>query len=113
MKKVIEKQISVCDVCLKEDVYVRACLNCGKEMCWECQKKSGVEYSGSVYFSGSGDGFYCTDCNRELSSKANNPIHNAYKHILRIKEEHKAWSDNFEERRKQAEQALRDLMESF
>ena len=108
MRKMIPKEVTFCDFCGAKN-YVEACLKCGKEACWQCQKKPkvGVEYSHAIYFSGGGDGFYCCPCDLELSESKADAKHNAYVAIRALRDELKQWSKDFEKRQKQAEELVR------
>lgn len=105
-KKVTEEQ-NCCDFCGKADCYEK-CLGCGKDVCHDCQKKQGIEYRHGVYFSGSGDGFYCFPCD-SVARQTKDPMHAAYLLIQRLRDELNGWSKDFRERQQAAEKALEKL----
>ena len=108
MKKIIKKEVQICDACQKE-TYAETCLNCGVEHCWECRKEHGVEYTHALYFSGSGDGYYCNSCHNELSAKPTNKLFNAYSAIADLKQEGNKWQRDFKARSDKAEALLKEL----
>jgi len=109
MKKTIQKQVDCCDACAKEDTYVYACKNCGTEHCYDCRETEGKEYSHAINFSGSGDGYYCNKCDTELTRTKADKSHAAYRRIEALRNEAKAWGDDFRKRSDQAEAALKAL----
>ncbi len=110
MKKLIEKEVTLCDRCGKE-TYCEQCLGgCGIEHCWECRRERGVEYTHTVHFSGSDDGYYCTLCNTKLSEQGSDDLHNAYLTIADLRREVKKWSADFETRSDKAEALLKQLV---
>lgn len=100
--------VTVCDGCGKDCDYATKCLGCGKAFCYECRKIAGVEYTHAVYFSGSGDGFYCNPCDARLSTNGN-ALHSAYRAIKRLRDEAKAWGADFDGRIKESEDRLKRL----
>lgn len=103
----MEKEVTICDECGKEE-YVTACLGCGVEHCYECRKKCGVEYEHAIHCSGSGDGYFCYEC--DISPpKTVEELHQAYLNIRILQEQEKQWMNNFEKRKKEAEMALEAL----
>jgi hypothetical protein len=112
MKKTINKQVTFCDKCKKKAPYAYACMNCGIEMCYECQKEHGVSYTHAVSFSGSGDGFYCKSCDSGLTAKGTNKLHNAYLYVKRLKEENEAWWAGFKKRSEAAELEVKSNLNS-
>lgn len=80
MKKVIKKEVTFCDCCGNEMEYSHKCIRCGKDHCYNCLSK-GKEYAHSVHCSGSGDGFYCNECDAILTQSKSDTLHNAYKEI--------------------------------
>ncbi len=112
MKKIVSKQTHFCDMCGKEDDYPHVCMNCGKEMCYDCRKKHGVEYTQGVHFSGSGDGYYCKECDLKLTTNGKDKLHAAYRAITSLRLENKAYWNNFEKRSKEAESTLQSCIAS-
>lgn len=109
MKRTVEKEVTLCDVCGAEG-YVTPCLKCGKEVCWPCQKTQGESYNAGVYFSGSGDGFYCHPCNEMLILSQTDELHKAYTHIRGLRNEAEAFGRDFKNRQEQAEAAIKPLL---
>ena len=108
MKKIVQKEVHVCDKCGKE-TYPDPCLGCGTEVCYECQPKHGKNYRHSVYFQGSGDGFYCSPCDTKLTEGGTDARHNAYCAVKSLKDELEAWHTDFKRRQEKAEDALKSL----
>lgn len=109
MRQTIQKEVTLCDVC-GEEGYAEPCLKCGKEVCWKCKKTQGVTYNAGVYFSGSGDGFYCHSCNETLILSRADELHNAYTHIRALRNEAEAFGRDFKNRQERAEEAIRPLL---
>jgi len=105
MKKTELKEVTCCDHCSKE-TYVTACMRCGKEHCWECRKTEGVEYHHGVYVSGSGDGYYCSECDSILTKAGDNERHSAYRAVMSLRREVDVWGTDFQRRKKDAETRL-------
>ncbi len=85
MKKMIEKEMTFCDECEKGD-YVYKCMGCGIEYCYDCRKLLLKEYQHEVYFTGSGDGYFCKDCDINPPAKVKK-IHSLYKAVEMLKNE--------------------------
>lgn len=109
MKKIIKKEVCFCDLCKKESNYPTPCLGCGSEVCYECQKKSGVVYPHAVHLSGSGDGFYCDKCDAKLWRNGTDKLHGAYRAVAALRTEAMAWNKDFTQRRVAAEELLKGL----
>lgn len=109
MKKTVEKETTFCDVCGKEYPYCDVCLSCGKEVCHECAKTEGVEYKHSVWASGSGDGFYCNECDSKLK-KTGDKLHAAYRKIVSLRNEQEGFYKDFKARGDKAEADLKKLI---
>ena len=62
MKKTKTIEIEACDFCDGDEHCYHRCLGCGKAVCHNCEKTQGVEYPHSLNFRGSGDGWYCSQC---------------------------------------------------
>jgi hypothetical protein len=107
MKKTIAKEVCICDKCKKETDYQYTCLNCGKELCCDCQENNGKTYSHAVYCEGTRDGFYCLACDAKLQVQGTDRLHQLYLNIEALKREHEAWDKDFEARRKSAEKELK------
>jgi len=109
MKRVIEKEVTICDKCNKE-TYVRKCLKCGVEHCWDCRQTEGVEYTHSVWSSGSGDGYYCNKCDTELKKTHSDKLHSAYLTIEDLGIEYNSFIENYDKRAKTAESVIKELI---
>jgi len=108
MKKIVQKEVQICDQCGKE-TYCEKCFKCGVEHCYECRKKFGVKYTHAVYLSGSGDGYYCTDCNNLLLKNGNDPLHTAYYNIFTLINESRGFYNDFKIRADKAEAVIKEL----
>ena len=111
MKKIMEKEVTICDECGKEE-YVEACLGCGIEHCNKCRKKCGVEYEHAVHISGSGDGYFCHECDIHPPTNIRK-LHQAYLNIRKLREESEEWYVNFGKHQKEAEAALEALQQIY
>jgi hypothetical protein len=107
MKKKIEKEITICDVCqIQEcDPEDDQCLLCGKVYCYECAKTHCVYYSHSVYGGGIGDGLYCLECDR-LAYETGDKLHSLYRKIRNMKTEREDFLKDFRKRSDKAESEL-------
>ena len=109
MKRIIEKEVVFCDSCQKE-AYTDTCLRCGVQHCYDCRKTKGVEYKHAVHFSGSGDGYYCNQCDGILYSTGDDKLHSAYVKIKNLRKESELFYIDFDKRTKKAETIL-EIME--
>jgi hypothetical protein len=109
MKKKINKEVILCDSCEKEVDYAQRCDCCGIELCYECGVDMMVDYSHSVYCSGSSDGKYCHSCDTKLSKSRENKLHNAYVKIRSLRNEQEAWYIDFKKRSDNAEKNAKEL----
>ena len=107
MKKLMEKEVTLCDECGKED-YLTACLGCGVEHCYECKKTCGVEYEHATHIFGSVDGYFCHECDTHPPTKVKK-LHQAYLNIRRLRERSEKWFENNRMQEKEAEAALEAL----
>lgn len=112
MKRMELREVHECESCHKTDTYANACLECGKEFCWDCTKTNGTDYKCGVWSSGSGDGFYCSDCDAALISSGDDKRHNAYRAIQRLKAEAEVWSKDFKKRADAVEAILKEFYEN-
>jgi hypothetical protein len=110
MKKAMEKEVSFCDKCGKEDEYLTKCLSCGEEYCYECRTKHLKEYAHGIHVAGSGDGYYCKKCDKKLAESKEEPLHNAYVTIQDLKKEEEQWYANFRKRCTIAENNVQKLL---
>ncbi len=109
MKKVVNVETHVCDACGKQQGYIDHCLHCGVEHCYECKPTHGIDYKHGVYFSGSGDGYYCTPCDRKLTTHGGDKRHTAYRTILALRNEVMGWNEDFKRRMDAAEAVMKKL----
>lgn len=112
MKKMVMMEVHECESCHKIDSYASSvCLDCGKEFCWECSEKNGTKYRYGIWGSGSGDGYYCKDCDIKLIESGEDKKHNAYRLIQRLQLETIAWNKDFKIRADAAEKALKEILD--
>lgn len=104
MKTTKTIETKTCDFCGADDCYYK-CLRCGKDVCYECKKKAGIEYQHSICCSGSGDGFYCHECDKADKS----PLHAAYQEIRSLRNESDGFWEDFKKRSDAAEARLKKL----
>lgn len=107
MKREATKEITICDACGKEVDLGSTCDTCGKDLCWDCRKENLVVYNHAVYFSGSGDGKYCVGCDANHRSSGTDERWNAYQEIVALKEEMKAFGEDFKKRQDAAESLVK------
>jgi len=105
MKKLIEKETTLCDFCGAE-TWGSTCNGCSKDICYDCMGKHAVEYNHGVYFAGSGDGLYCHECDTALTTSGD-PKLQAYKAIKALRAEEKGWHEDFRIRAEKAEAHLK------
>lgn len=113
MKKTVTKETIVCDSCGKDcgSWASYQCLGCRKHYCYECGQNAVVKYSHGVYFSGSGDGEYCKECDRKALANGDE-LHAAYLKIQSIREGMAATSKEWDSKREEAESNLKRIQES-
>jgi hypothetical protein len=109
MKKTKTIEIECCDICKGESL-IQTCNSCGTMLCWDHREEYGVVYSHAVYFSGSGDGFYCKECDSKLLKSGKDKKHNAYRAVGALRTELKTWNSNFDLRKSKAEEHLQTLL---
>lgn len=110
MKRTTLKEVFVCDICGEEDNYMQQCTGCGIHICNACEHDNeAVSYQHAVSFSGSGDGFYCLDCDKKFKESKDNPLYNAYMHIQSLRAEHAAFYADFRNRQDEAEKHVEHL----
>ena len=99
----------MCDFCGNDNCVFDTCLGCGKDVCTECiGSGKAVEYNHAVYFRGSGDAVYCSECDKHAACTI---LHRAYSEIARLREEHDEWYEDFKIRSNAAEAQLNKLLE--
>lgn len=105
MKKQITSERKICDFCHEEECHEH-CLNCKKDACWKCQAEEGVSFTSTVWFRGSGDGFYCHAC-LALPQVRRSARFQAYNKVKSLKDEYNAWSEDFKQRADKATETLK------
>ncbi len=114
MKKQTEKTITCCDNCQTDEHVFNNCAGCGKDFCFNCDKSKNVgqKFSGAVSFSGSGDCYICTTCLANPTPTVQ-AILAAYLTIRQLRNESKAFYENFEKRVKEAEAKVRIIVSKY
>lgn len=110
MKQRVTVEQVKCDFCGKEADWSK-CLGCGIDICYDCRKTKAKEYPHAVYFSGSGDGIYCAECDARLR-KSGDKLHAAYLSIERLRNEQEGWYADFKKRMDKAEADLKKIQGS-
>ena len=105
MKKQVSKEVVFCDHCGAEGANYE-CMICGKNACYECQKKHFTRFTHRVHFQGSGDGEFCTSC---VEANPDNELVVAYKAIMSLRDEESNWCDGFKKRCESAEKHLKEM----
>lgn len=100
----VKQTITTCDFCGSGGCF-RKCLGCQKDVCYTCMDTKGTDYKHAVYFSGSGDGFYCHDCD----GKKPTPLLLAYREIRDLTRERQIFDADFSKRMKEAEALVESL----
>lgn len=99
-----------CDFCRSDsDSCFHKCLSCGKDVCYSCKDKVGVEYRRAVSVSGSGDGFYCHDCDEKDTSE----LHTAYQQMRSLTRESEGFYTDFRKRSEVAEKKVKQLRNEY
>jgi len=110
MKRMVTEEKTFCDFCKEETAWDK-CELCQKDICYDCKKTKGKEYSPLVYFDTSGH-FYCHPCDNIMTeqSKGINPQEIKRYKLLRVVEslrhEYRGFLKDFEKRKKEAEEKL-------
>ncbi len=107
MKKIIEQEVAVCDVCKSDKNVFNRCIQCGKDLCFECIKTHEVKYNHVVNSGYSGDGRYCLSCDSMLRKLGTDKLHNAFMTVHFLREEADNWYKNFKIRSDKAEEILK------
>ncbi len=109
MKKLINKEVIFCDRCNKEVEYSAECVSCGSEFCYDCSKKIGKTFSAGVFYSGSGDSYFCHTCIQNIPPEMTS-LFAAYIRIQALRQEQKTMWEDFDKRRNNAEEELQQLL---
>lgn len=114
MRKIVEKEIEICDSCGTDDCVFNECASCGKHYCYNCNKTRhvGKEFPHSVYCSGSDDVYFCTGC-LSVPTPRTVAILAAYQTISLLRAENKAWYEDFKQRSDKAEAEVRKIIEKY
>lgn len=100
-----------CDVCQTCEYTLNCCDDCGKDICYDCDKKGeGKSFKVSVHFRSSDDAYYCIDCQGKLTVKPTE-LFSAYVTIVNLGEEERKFWEGFKIRQKAAESHLQLLKE--
>lgn len=105
MKRQVQKIETVCDFCNKENAWY-SCLGCKKDVCYECLETKGIWYYHGCFSQGSGDGFYCAECN---SINPGDALLEAYRTIRKLRAEYDSFLVEWDRRRGLAEEHLKTL----
>jgi hypothetical protein len=108
MEQELLRKVISCDFCGAQESYMQACDNCGKDICYECKKRHAHIYAHAVHFSGSGDALYCNECDSKMFV-IGDVRHAKFVAIERLRNEEKAYWEDFKVRAKSAEDAVKHL----
>lgn len=101
-------EIDTCDFCdSKQEAYSK-CHACGKAACFDCREKRLIQYNHAVFFQGSGDLYYCTDCEGKAFAKPDK-VFTTYLAVRRLREECQRWNEDFKVRQQAADAAVKEL----
>lgn len=101
--------VDICDCCKVKESHSQKCLNCGKAVCFECERGGhGKDFRHSIHCSGSGDGFYCSECVPQMIASGE-PLFMAYRSIQLLSAEYEAYYKEFEKRAEIAKAAIARL----
>ncbi len=109
MKKIVQREIIVCDVCEEECPEYSLCHHCYATYCWDHSEEL-VHYTHGVWSSGGGDGCYCLSCDATLTKSRTDPRHNALRALVLLREEGEVWRREFKRRAEAAEALLPPLI---
>src|SRR5581483_7459337 len=96
MKKIVQKETTVCDFCDNDESVYGRCLGCGKHVC----EAHGVRYSLSGFENSRSyeDGVYCKECDAKLDD----PLHRAWVELRKFHEQyrsiHQQWYHRLKEK---------------
>ena len=93
-KKTKTVEYDDCDFCDSDDCCCTKCLGCDRDVCYECKKNKGTEYQYALQVSGSNNGYYCAECDKEPGDS----LHRAYRDMLALIEESEAFSSGLRSR---------------
>jgi hypothetical protein len=110
MKKKVERETTVCDVCGKS--CFEFCLGCGADHCDAHMDELGVRYRYSIYSGGYMDGYYCLDCDTRLRASGEDPLHTAYVTLKALIDEYNAFFADFTPRADKVEKRIETLWEA-
>ena len=101
MKEVKSVTVTCCDFCGKDNCF-HQCMNCGKDICYDCLDRHAVQLPHAIYCMGTGDGEYCEECARN-SEVQRTPLFQSYQKIRSLKDELFGFHERFDICRKKAE----------
>src|SRR5262252_7482591 len=109
MKKPMTRETTCCDVCGDViEICGTKCDNCGKDFCYECEKKHIVSYAHGIHVGGSGDAHWCVPCDHQLHLDAD-LRHLAFETIKKLRAEGAAWHRDYHERCRAAEERVEQM----
>lgn len=108
MKREILKELHFCDRCGKEIPFIRKCINCGRELCYECSEKEMNGYQERICFPGY-DMYICKKCEENPNPKIID-ILEAYRKVKELIDEDKKWHEDWKRRVEDAENNLKDVL---
>lgn len=112
MEKKVLKGVKFCDKCGTDDSVYHRCVRCGKDFCFNCAEKEGTDYPAGVHHSGSGDCFFCHDCESAAAGPSVDPYREllaAYKAMVALRKENQDYYAEWEKRVSAAEVRARSL----
>lgn len=108
MKKKIEVEVTVCDICETDRGHkvLYTCLGCGKLYCYDCMIRYTKKFQYKVFAVSLKDGVFCNEC---LADKPKEIIRllRAYKRITRLTIKHDMWQTCFMKEVKKAEEDVK------
>jgi len=115
MEKEVLKMVKFCDKCGTDNSVYHRCIRCGKDFCFNCAEKEGTDYPAGVHHSGSGDCFFCHDCELAATIESG-PYHEilvAYQRMVVLRKENTDYYAKWEKRVSAAEAAAKGLFDKL
>ena len=106
MKKKIEIEIDVCDVCGTEEGVWEHCGVCRKDMCGTCVEEHGLEYS-TIY--NMNIICICNECEEKAKTEVN-PMYVALQKLVDKQTEYKVWLATYNQEVMELENEIERLM---
>ena len=101
MEKEVPKKVKFCDKCVSDDSVFDRCVCCGRDFCYKCHEKEGTDYPAGVHHSGTGDCFFCLECEAAAGGPLAGPYREllaAYKVMVALRKERKDYYADWEKR---------------